>query len=71
LLKKNCEIRYEQRERKKKEKHTRQKKKLGRQEIHACEKYVKKNQMCIKEKGEKGILKSLKPLVRAAATRPC
>jgi hypothetical protein len=33
------------------------KEKPERKEIHACEKYVKENQICIKEKREKGILK--------------
>jgi hypothetical protein len=36
------------------------KEKLGRKEIHACEKCAKINQMSIKEKGKKGILKSFR-----------
>jgi hypothetical protein len=36
------------------------KEKPERKEIHACEKYAKKNQMCIKEKRKKGILKSFR-----------
>jgi hypothetical protein len=49
-----------EKEKGKKNTQDKRKEELGRKEIHACEKHVKKNQMCIKEKGKKGILKSFR-----------
>jgi hypothetical protein len=45
-----------EKEERKKNIQDKRKEKLGRKEIHACEKCVKKNQMYTKEKGKKGIL---------------
>jgi hypothetical protein len=49
-----------EKEKRKKNMQDKRKEKLGRKEIHACEKYMKKNQMGMKEKGKKGILKSFR-----------
>jgi hypothetical protein len=43
-----------EKEKRKKNMQDKRKEKLGRKEIRACEKHVKKNQMCAKGKREKG-----------------